>query len=183
MLFRGLQEKKKSHFPHHSISLDFLPVVSGSWDVLNLHQGCKCRLNYKHKIRVCSPLISLANCYAPPLAIWCERQLALPKMEFLHCRHEIVRALDSKIACFRYLISKQLSAVLSIKANGTIKLCVYVTKAVYLQRVGAIVKETQGIYIDRKGLGMILFCCRERKKGKERKERKRRKLYLRWLQI
>lgn len=135
MLFRGLQEKN-SHFPHYPISLDFLPVVSGSWDVLNLHQGCKCRLNYKHKIRVCSPLIRLANCYAPPLAIWCERQLALPKMKFLHCRHEIVRALDFKIACFRYLISKQLSAVLSIKANGTIKLCVDVVKAVYLQYVG-----------------------------------------------
>lgn len=145
MLFRGLQEKK-SHFPHHPISLDFLPVVSGSWDVLNLHQGCKCRLNYKHKIRVCSPLISLANCYAPPLAIWCERQLALPKMKFLHCRHEIVRTLDFKIACFRYLISKQLSAVLSIKANGTIKLCVYVTKAVYLQYVGAMVKKTENLH-------------------------------------
>lgn len=136
MLFRGLQEKN-SHFPHHPISLDFLLVVSGSWDVLNLHQGCKCRLNYKHKIRVCSPLISLANCYAPPLTIWCERQLALPKMKFLHCRHEIVRALDFKIGCFRYLISKQLSAVLSIKANGTIKLCIYVTEEVYLQYVGA----------------------------------------------
>lgn len=49
-------------------------------------------------------------------------------MKFLHFRHEIVRALYFKIACFRYLISKQLSAVLSIKANCTIKLCIYVTK-------------------------------------------------------
>lgn len=44
-----------------------------------------------------------------------------------------MKALDFKIACFRYLISKQLSAVLSIKANGTIKLCVDVTEAVRLQ--------------------------------------------------
>lgn len=128
MLFRGLERGEKNLSPHHSVSLDFLPVVSGSWDVLNLHQGCKCSLNYKHKIRVCSPLISPANCYALPLAIWCERQLALPKMKFLHFRHEIVRALYFKIACFRCLISKQLSAVLSIKANCTIKLCIYVTK-------------------------------------------------------
>ena len=86
---------KSKPFP---ISLDFLPVVSGSWDVLNLHQGCKCRLNYKHKIRVCSPLISLANCYAPPLTIWCERQLAFPKMKFLHCRHEIALAVPVQVS-------------------------------------------------------------------------------------
>jgi hypothetical protein len=53
-------------------------------------------------------------------------------MKFLHCRHEIVRALDFKIACFRYLIPKQLSAVLSIKANSTIKVCVDVTEPEYL---------------------------------------------------
>lgn len=167
MLFRGLQEKN-SHFPHHPISLDFLPVVSGSWDVLNLHQGCKCRLNYKHKIRVCSPLISLANCYAPPLTIWCERQLPLPKMKFLHCRHEIVRALDFKIACFRYLISKQLSAVLSIKANGTIKLCVYVTKEVYLQHIGAMVKETQNLdRQERAWDDSVLLWAKEKEKLKQ----------------
>lgn len=167
MLFRGLQEKN-SHFPHHPISLDFLPVLSGSWDVLNLHQGCKCRLNYKHKIRVCSPLIRLANCYAPPLAIWCERQLALPKMKFLHCRHEIVRALDFKIACFRYLISKQLSAVLSIKANGTIKLCVDVVKAVYLQQVGYGEGDTENLdRQDKAWYDSVLLQAKGKKKKKK----------------
>lgn len=134
--------------------------------MLNLHQGCKCSLNYKHKIRICSPLISLANCYAPPLAIWCERQLALPKMKFLHCRHEIVKALGFKIACFRYLIPKQLSAVLSIKANGTIKLCVDVTKAVCLWCAGY--DEGDRISIHKKELGAF---CSLQANGREKRKR------------
>lgn len=126
-----------------SLLLAFLPFVSRSWDVLNLHQGFKCSLNYKHKIRVCSPLISPANCYALPLAIWCERQLALSQMKFLHSGHEIVKAPCFKIACFRYLIPKQLSAVPSIRANGTIKLWLYVIKMAYLQNGEALEWQRQ----------------------------------------